>query len=109
MKGGSGKPRRGGRAGCSSSGIPILTEFPYPSLTDQEIISLFEISGLKLGDTLDQKLRVVKHLRTLSRARFQSTCTEVISSRAPDATIPILDIGQPILNTNPNDSTSSHD
>lgn len=108
LKGGSSKPRRGGRGG-SSSGIPILSEFPYPSLSDQEIISLFEISGLKLGDSLDQKLTVVKHLRSLSRTRFQNACTEIISSRAPDAIAPILDIGQSILNTLPEDSPHSHD
>lgn len=73
------------------------------------MVNLYEVSGLSLGDTIDHKLQAVKHLRTLSRARFQSACSEILSSRAPDATLPILEIGQTILNTTPDDNLSLND
>lgn len=100
-----GPTRTRGRQG-SSSGTTIIQQFPYINLTDQEIISLFEVSGMCLGHNLEEKLKVVSHLRLLSRSRFSDTCMDLIPKIPP---IPPIDISSVILSIEPESTIVSND
>lgn len=104
LKGGSSKTK--GSKTNSSSGNYILDQFPYVNLSDQEIISLFEVSGLCLGSSPTDKLRVVNHLKNLSRSRFSAACADIIPSR-PSA--PLVDISDVLLSISSEASTNPHD
>lgn len=93
LSGGASKSHKGGTSN-SSSGNAILQHFPYVNLSDLEIISLFEVRDLSLGTSSEEKLRVVAHLKSLSRTRFSSACSDLISTRPP---IPPVDISHNIL------------
>lgn len=93
MKDAGGPSKNKGRQG-SSIGNTIIKQFPYINLTDHEIISLFEVSGLSLGSTLEEKIKVVAHLRSLTRSKFSESCLDLIPKIPP---IPPLDISEVIM------------
>lgn len=60
LKAKEGAPKkRGGRSGASSGNV-IISSFPYPNLSDLELIELYNISGFNLGDNLEEKLGIVQ-------------------------------------------------
>lgn len=105
MKEVGGPSKSKGKQG-SYSGNTIVKQFPYINLTDQEIISLFEVSGLSLGSSLEDKLKVVAHLRSLTRSRFSESCLDLIPKIPP---IPPLDISEVIMAIEPEKTNVSND
>lgn len=51
-------------------------------LTDLELIQLYDISGFKLGSSDEEKLNTVKSLRSLSQTRFNSSFSEILSTKS---------------------------
>lgn len=101
-QGGTSKNKRGNRN--TTSGTDIIQQFPYVNLSDKEIISLFEVSGLGLGSSFEDKLKVVQHLRLLSRSRFSTACSDLVATKSPDLFAtppPSLDISSTILDISP--------
>lgn len=97
----TGGPSRRPRGG-STSGNNLIQKFPYINLSDHEIIELFEVSGLSLGPTLEEQLKVVAHLKTLSTARFSSACANLIPKRPSTPPVDLSDIILSINNESPN-------
>lgn len=54
----------------------LIEQFPYDSLSDLDLVKLYDISGFKLGDTLDDSIQIVKSLRSLSKPRFVTVLSE---------------------------------
>lgn len=105
MKELTGGPNRRVRGG-STSGNNLIQQFPYINLSDHEIIELFEVSGLSLRHTIEEKLKVVAHLKTLSNSRFSSACADLIPKRPP---IPPVDLSEIILSINNESPNSAND
>ena len=80
-----GRRGRGGRGGRGvaaqpSTGIvPSFTmNFPFVEYTDDELISLFEVTGFFLGDSLDSKRIVINYIRGLHKDPFDSVLSDIL-------------------------------
>lgn len=80
-----GRRGRGGRGGRGvaaqpSTGIvPSFTmNFSFVEYTDDELISLFEVTGFFLGDSLDSKRIVINYIRGLQKDRFDSVLSDIL-------------------------------
>lgn len=62
-------------AGSSSSGITLLTRFPFPRLTDEEIEQLFQVYNIRFGLANLDRHELVSAIQTLSRADFDRLIT----------------------------------
>lgn len=105
-KGGAGK----GGAGKSTdtTGTVIVSQFPYASLTDKEIVNLYTLSGFSLGNNEDEQLHVVHCLKSLSKARFNASLSSLLSSKASDPSSPPTNISSLILDIMAKESSSTN-
>lgn len=68
---GAGRGNETGTSSTSSVGVsqsgttPLISNFPYSSFSDDEIIILFEDSGFSLGSDMQHKLDVIQKFRSL--------------------------------------------
>ena len=58
----------------------LIDQFPYSSLSDLELVKLFDVSGFKLGETMEESLHIVHSLRALSKDCFVSNFDAYVSS-----------------------------
>ena len=58
----------------------LIDQFSYSSLSDLELVKLYDVSGFKLGETLEESLHIVHYLRALSKPCFVSNFEAYVSS-----------------------------
>lgn len=82
---------RGGKSGATSGNV-IISTFPYIHLSDTELVQLYDISGFKLGHSEEENLDTVKKLRSLSYSKFQSSLSDILSTKQPVTSNTHLDL-----------------
>ena len=55
----------------SQAGIPLLTSFPYRRLTLEQIDQLFQVYGIHLGHSNQDRLDIITAMQTLDRPQFE--------------------------------------
>lgn len=108
MKEVAGKGGANGGKSSGSTGTVIISQFPYVSLTDKEIISLYKISGFTLGATEEEQLQTVQCLKSLSKAQFTDSLSSVLSTKVSDPS-KASDISGLILDTLSVEPSSTND
>lgn len=99
--------RKQGEGSSSSSYLLIISRFPYTRLIVDQIISLFQVYQIKLGNCIEDSHLIINSIRNMDRSRFQSTITQLISSVRDSQQVATLSLDQLGLETAPQEHTSS--
>lgn len=73
-------------------------------MTDNEVIQLYTISGFNLGSSVEEQLNSVNKLRSLSFSKFQSSFSDILSTKPTALISNSIDLS-PILSTIPLEDT----
>ena len=95
QEGAAGKPLVKAKTGTNF----LLEQFPFSALLDVELVNLYDVSGFKLGGTLDESLMIVKSLRLLSKPSFVSVINDSVTTG--QITLPVISKHQiPVVSGN---------
>lgn len=64
----------------SSSGMALVTSFPYTRLTLEQIESLFQVYQLNLGRTVEERRHIISLLQTMNRNDFEQAIKALLGS-----------------------------
>lgn len=87
--------------------MPIISRFPYTRLTVDQIISLFQVYQIKLGNCIEDSHLIIHSIRNMDRSNFQSTITQLLSSVRDTQQVATLSLDQLGLGKNPTEHNSS--
>lgn len=75
-------------AAAPTTGLPLVTNFPYHRLTLDQIESLFQVYQITLGTTVDERKVLITMIQNMDRAQFE---TAIKAYLARDRTQPLKD------------------
>lgn len=64
--------------GSSSSGIPLISRFPYFRLTIEQVINLFNVYQIRLGNSVDDSHIIISSIRHMDRQHFELVIQQLL-------------------------------
>ena len=58
----------------------LIDQFPYSFLSDLDLVKLYDVSGFKLGDTLEDSITIVQSIRSLSKPKLVSVINNTLGT-----------------------------
>lgn len=64
----------------SDSGIPLISRFPYSRLTGDQIIRLFSVYQITLGNSLTDSYNIIESIQQMDRCNFEVAIKNILGS-----------------------------
>lgn len=79
-------------SGSSSTGIPLLSSFPYSRLSTDQIVDLFHVYQIKLGSQVKDCRSIIECIQQIDRSRFEQVVKTLLSQPRKDRQLVTLDL-----------------
>ena len=89
--------RRKQDSSSSHTGIQLLNSFPYSRLTVEQIVDLFRVYQISLGNNLDDCRIIIANIQQLDRARFEIVIKNLLSQPRKEHQLAVLDLQQLVV------------
>lgn len=73
------KKRKAGTGSSSSSGILLISRFPYSRLTIEQIVNIFSVYQIRLGNSVDDSHIIISSIRHMDRHHFEVVIQQLMN------------------------------
>lgn len=84
--------RERGEGSSSTSGIPLVNSFPFRRLTLDQIVDLFRVYQIQLGNAEHDHVAIIQAIQQLDRAQFEKYVKELLDRTKSSKSLVVADI-----------------